>query len=166
MVNALEESVQLLPANVGLPTGCATCATFRYRHCRRRRLIKTAQMKRLQISHPSTLQEVTRPSPRRFSSTTSMNVPTKGGPVAMSLRVWLFRPYRLCQNELTPMPGWPVWIRSCICGIKAAMAAWIRKVVHRAHSVEEIERSGSLVEQAENDLPGGCFLDGEKLDSS
>ena len=65
-------------------------------------------------------------SQRRFSSTTIMNVPIRDGPVAMSLRVSLFRPYphyHRFQNEWTRMPGWPAWIRRCICAMWAEMAA-------------------------------------------
>src|SRR5260221_5053140 len=47
-------------------------------------------------------------SQRRFSSTTTKNIPTRAGPVAMSHPVWPFRrclPYPRSQSGLTQMPG-------------------------------------------------------------
>ncbi len=79
----------------------------------------------LHIHQPSTLQEV-RESQKHFFSTTITNVPTRDGPVAMSLRVSRFRPcrhYQRFQNALTRMPGWPPWIRRCICVMWGEMAA-------------------------------------------
>ena len=63
---------------------------------------------------------------RRFSSTPTGSGHIRDGPVAMSLRVSLFRPCphsQPFQNELTPMPGLPAWIRRCICVMEAEMAA-------------------------------------------
>jgi hypothetical protein len=64
-------------------------------------------------------------SQRRSSSITIMNAPIRDGPVAMSLRVSLFRHcqhYQLFQHELIRMPGLSAWIRRCICVMWAEMA--------------------------------------------
>jgi hypothetical protein len=57
----------------------AICASliFLCYHFPVERFHRTYGQECLQIHHPSPLQEVTRPSPRRFSSTTMMNVPQR-----------------------------------------------------------------------------------------
>lgn len=72
----------------------------------------------IQRYQPATLQEVTRPSLRRFSSIITGNVPIKVVPVAASLLVSRSPPYRPClpfQQGLILIDGWRHSTSRCFC---------------------------------------------------